>query len=70
MLHPKIFDLTVYLGDVDTHALGRAQLRRSNRIAIVAIGASVAKVPRKTATLRLALRAGRCRYHEENRACL
>ena len=31
---------------------------------------SAAKVPRKTATLRLALRAGRCRYRGGNWACL
>src|SRR5882724_9090254 len=31
MLHRKIFDLMVHLGDIDTHALGGAHVRRSNR---------------------------------------
>jgi hypothetical protein len=35
MLHPKILDLLVSLGDIDTHAPGRAQVRRNNWIMIL-----------------------------------
>lgn len=30
MLHPKIFDLMVYLGDIDTHALGQAHVSQQS----------------------------------------
>jgi len=44
MVYRKIFDLMVYLGDIDTHALGRATSAAAIGLRSWTIGASVASV--------------------------